>query len=154
MCFTEDLSQDEYGVCVCVCVCVCNTSMTGIAGKWIEYSQLTWLEHLFTRTNTFWWYAIHLTIWVELCVTAPSEKDKLIPHLVSRIWKSSFVHAATHNLVPFSYIYTRTQNSWGQKGGGYSAWNRKGFSSLWPLDRPNSETTSLGKENSSLLNSA
>ena len=47
------------------------------------------------------------------------------------------VRAATHNLVPFSYIYTRTQNSRGLKGGGNSAWNKKGFSSLWPLDCPN-----------------
>ena len=79
----------------------------------------------------------------ELCVTAPSGKGKLIPHSFSRISKSSFVFAATHNIVPFSYIYTRTQNSRGQKGGGISAWNEKGFSSLWPLDRPNIRDTGL-----------
>ena len=52
--------------------------------------------------------------------------------------KSSFVSRSTHNLVPVSCIHTRTQNSMGQKGGGDSAWNIKGFSSLWSLDRPNS----------------
>ena len=82
MCLTEDLSLRQIW-----CVCVCNTSMTDIVvEKWIEYSLLTWPEHLFTRTYTFWWYAIHLSIWVELCVTVPSGKGKLISHLFTCIW--------------------------------------------------------------------
>ena len=120
---------------VCVCVCV-YTSMTDIVEKWIEYSQLTWLEHLFTRTSKFWWYEIRLSIWIELCVTSPSGKRWINSTFDSRIFKSSFVRAATRNLLPFSCIYTRTQNSMGQKWGGNSAWNRKGFSSLSPLDHP------------------
>ena len=97
----------------CVCVCVCNTSITDIE-KWIEYSQLTWLEHLFTRTSTFWWYTIHLSIWVELCVTAPSEKLKLIPHLFS--WIRSHPSFTQLHVISFcSRLFTRELKTVGVK---------------------------------------
>ena len=111
--------------------------ITDIVEKWIEYSQLTWVEHLLTRTNTFGWYTIHLSIWVELCVTVPSGKGKLIPHLFSRIWShpSFALPPVTSSR---SRIFTRELKTVGvKKGGGNSTWNRKGFSSLWPLDCPN-----------------
>ena len=112
------------------CLCVCNTSMTDIVEKWIDYSQLTWLEHLFTRTNTFWWYAIHLSIWVELCVTAPTGKGKLIPHLFTPIWSHpSFMMPPV--ISSRSSIYTWELKTVGfKRRGGNSAWNRKGCSSL------------------------
>ena len=123
-------------VCVCVCVCVYNTSMTDIVEKWrvltVDLTR-TFIykdKHILVVHNTF--------INMGWAVCHSSLRKRLINStFVLRILKSSFIPAATHNLVPFSCIYMRTQNSRGQKEGGNSAWNRKGFSSLWPLDRPN-----------------
>ena len=98
-------------------------------------------------------WMVHNTF-INMCVTDPLGKSKLIPHLFSRIWSHPSFRAATRNLVMSrSRISTRELKTvGGQKGGGNSAWNRKRFSSLWPLDHPNTVHSKSSYDRGKLLN--
>ena len=121
-------------MCVCVCVCVCNTLITDLVEeKRIEYSQFDLMRTFIYKGQTHLDGTKYINQYGLSCVSQLSQEEVILFHIGFPNLKSSFVHAAIWNFVLFSYVHKRTQTVRGQKGGGNSAWNRKGFSSLRPF---------------------